>query len=267
MNKIFNKLKAFFSNKWSPAVFDEKIGIWVVKPNHSNIPYLKAENANGRHILIRPDLTVIKYYLLIDDISFELIQHHHKLANGNWKPGRLVVETSPNNYQVWIKSNRTLTLDEKRYWLKKLCSDPGADPKNRWGRCPGFRNRKKKYCNINGEYPLSKLIWIDWKNTANIPYSNLLFNNNENDTFSHQPFGVVCHKNIYRSDYDKNDESLTDFVYALALMRRGYQDFAIKQRIITERINWDNHYGQKKQDFYLNTTIKKARTIFVQSAS
>ena len=73
MNKIFNKLKAFFSNKWSPAVFDEKIGIWVVKPNHSNIPYLKAENANGRHILIRPDLTVIKYYFRTPDLIFFII--------------------------------------------------------------------------------------------------------------------------------------------------------------------------------------------------
>jgi len=55
----------------------------------------------------------------------------------------MVVETSSGNYQVWIHSDRPLSLDEKRYWLKRLHNDPGADRNNRWGRYPGFRNRKK----------------------------------------------------------------------------------------------------------------------------
>jgi len=81
----------------------------------------------------------------------------------------MVVETSPYNYQVWILSNRFLSIAEKRYWLKKLCNDPGAGPNNRWGRCPGFRNRKQKHKDSKGGYPLAKLIWVDWKNKALIP--------------------------------------------------------------------------------------------------
>ena len=38
----------------------------------------------------------------------------------------MIIETSPENYQVWIRSSRNLTMKEKQYWLKKMHSDPGA---------------------------------------------------------------------------------------------------------------------------------------------
>ena len=43
----------------------------------------------------------------------------------------MVVETSPGNFQVWIHSSRFMQLPEKRHWLVRMRSDPGADPKNR----------------------------------------------------------------------------------------------------------------------------------------
>ena len=142
MESIFKKLSRYFYPKWHVAVLDMHIGRWVVEPRPSNIAYLKAENAHGRHILIQPHSTIAPYYLLVDDICWSLIQQQHQHKDGRWKPGRMLVQTSNNNYQLWIHSRRPLSLNQKRYWLKKLNSDPGADPKNRWGRCPGFRNRK-----------------------------------------------------------------------------------------------------------------------------
>ncbi|MCP4077957.1 MAG: hypothetical protein GY744_17440, partial [Gammaproteobacteria bacterium] len=142
------------------------------------IPYLKAENSNGRHILIQPLRETECFYILADDINRSLILRHHIYKDGRWKPGRMVVETSPDNFQVWIHCANALSLNEKKYWLKKLCSDPGASPNNRWGRCPGFRNRKEQYRSAGNRYPLSKLIRIDWKNLANVPGS-----------LSHQPRG------------------------------------------------------------------------------
>jgi hypothetical protein len=158
MDRIFKKLDQYFYKKWHLAVLDMDVGRWVVEPKASNIPYLKAENANGRHILIQPDSTIEPYYFLVDDVELSLIKMQHKDINNTWKAGRMVVETSKNNYQVWIHSSRRLSLEEKRYWLKRLHSDPGADPKKRWGRCPGFRNRKDKHCDSTGGYPLSRLI-------------------------------------------------------------------------------------------------------------
>ncbi len=137
---------------------------WIIDSAYRNIHYLKAENVRDRHILIQP--VEQDTYLMADDITPEILQRHHKLCNGTWKPGRMVVETSPENFQVWIHAHRPLPLEEKRHWLKKMKSDPGADPCNRWGRCPGFRNRKEKYRDTSGHYPLARLIWVDWKQTA-----------------------------------------------------------------------------------------------------
>lgn len=250
MKKVLGKLHRFFCGKFHLAVLDEMKGRWSVAPEAANIAYLKAENANGRHILMQPLCKVEPFYLMADDISHKLIARHHQYGLGKWKSGRMVVETSPNNFQVWIHSSRYLPVQEKRFWLERMCSDPGADPCNRWGRCPGFRNRKKKYDNGTGTYPLAKLIWVDWKNKVDIPVP-------------HQPLeGDVCHqKAISRSDYDRGNSSVTDFSYALALARRGYGEKEIRTRLQNERADWSNHQGNKRREAYLDRTIGKVMEI------
>jgi len=250
MKQILTKIDRFFCKKWHLCVLDMGSGRWVVSPDTNNIPYLKAENANGRHILIQPQPKIQPYYLLVDDVDWDILARHHQIK-GKWKRGRMVVETSPENYQVWIHSERFISLEEKRFWLKKLLSDPGADPNNRWGRCPGFRNRKEKYEDSNGYFPLSKLLWIDWKHQAKIP-----------NLFPHQPRGFVCHnKNISRSDYSRKDDSATDFAFALALFRRGFSEDNVKDQILQQRSNWNNHKGDRRINQYLDRTIQKAKLI------
>jgi len=264
MKNILQKINRFFKNNCCLAVLDETRGRWIIKPESRNIPYLKAENAGGRHILVKPTPDIEPYYLLVDDLNMDLIVRHHKFPSGFFKYGRMVVETSPGNYQVWIHSDRALPLDEKRYWLKKLHNDPGADPNNRWGRCPGFRNRKEKHRTLSGQYPLAKLAWVDWKNSASIPQITLPALNGE--PFSHPPRGGVCHKNnLARSNYEKGDESAADFAYALALFRRGFTRSEISQRILAERRVWKNHASPKKTEYYLNRTLTKAYEIVFQT--
>jgi hypothetical protein len=250
MKRILEKLNRFFYSNLRLAVLDETAGRWVVNPSPEIIPYLKSQNCKGKHILLKPAAHVEPYYMLVDDIGKEVLNRQHLNNRGKWKSGRLIVETSPNNYQVWIHSSRYLSIDEKKFWLKKLNSDPGANPKNRWGRCPGFRNRKIKYKDINGGYPLSKLVWIDWKEKADIPYVSTL-----------PQGGSVSKKNISRTGYDRSNESATDFAYTLALIRCGYSDNQIRIRLLSERNNWDNHVGDNKIMQYLKRTIQKARAI------
>ena len=286
MQLIFEQLNRYFYKKWHLSVLVMNEGLWVIKPKVLNIPYLKAQNAKGRHILLQPEPVIECYYLLVDDLTWPMILSHHHYPNGEWKPGRMVVETSPANYQVWIHSSRRLSLSEKRYWLKKLCSDPGADPNNRWGRCPGFRNRKDKYRDSIGGYPLSKLICIDWRGQAEIPHSNIeissscgkqeqgkkgsrgFMNPGETSCKTSMPFpppplegGVCRYKDISRFNYARGDESATDFSYAIALARRGYPDNEIRERIISERSIWKNHLGERRMKHYLDKTISKARSI------
>lgn len=264
MISIFGKLDRYFLSNWKLAVLDLDKGRWIVQPNPNSIPYLKAENANGRHILIQPNDP--SCYLLADDISNHLLRAHHMLPDGSFKPGRMVVETSPHNFQVWIHCHQPLSIQQKRLLLKKLNSDPGADPNNRFGRCPGFRNRKKKYQSRQGFFPLAKLIWIDWQHKTTIPHRLLCQPSPPAPAFSHQPLlGGVC-QSPARSRYSKNSDSETDFAYALALIRYGFSDEQILSRILDERSNWENHQGKVRQLKYLQRTIRRAREIIQKSA-
>lgn len=262
MKRIFFKLDRYFCRRWHLSVLDMDAGRWIVGSDTSNIAYLKAENANGRHILIQPKQLVAPYYLLVDDVDSHLICRQHKYEDGRWKPGRMVVETSKENYQVWIHARRRLSLNEKQYWLKKMKSDPGAHPNDRWGRCPGFRNRKEKYRNSAG-YPLSRLIWIDWKNRADIPKisipQDMAQKKRSNFDSRHDQF--LFKKQISRSDYEKGDESATDFAYAIALFRRGYPASVVYQRIFTERRDWRHHSGKSRGVRYLQRTVERAQKI------
>jgi len=78
----------------------------------------------------------------------------------------------------------------------------------------------------------------------------------------------VCHgrlNTISRQDYDRGDESATDFAYALALARRNYTAQQIRDRLIIERQNWQNHQGKKRMNDYIRRTVEKARGIVRKS--
>lgn len=262
MKTIFHKLDRFFLGQWNIAVLDLDAGRWVVQSNPRIIPYLKAENSNGRHILMQPAPGTLPNFLLADDLTWSAIQNRHMACHQTFKPGRVVVETSPGNFQVWIRSERSLSLDEKRYWLRRLGSDPGADPNGRWGRCPGFRNRKEIHRRPDGGYPLARLIWIDWKRSASIPLPVDQRLIEAARPISPQPHvGGVCRNDLSRSHYDRKNESATDFAFALALARRNATDEEIKMRILSERKDWKNHSGEASRRAYLDRTVAKARAI------
>jgi hypothetical protein len=190
MKTIFEKLRRFFNENWQLAVLDLEKGLWRLDPHIDKIPCLKAHNAKGRHIFMQP--LDQPQYLLVDDLDWITVKRHHKLPDNTWKPGRMVVETSAHNFQVWIRSSQPLSLEQKRFLLKILQSDPGADPNNRFGRCPGFRNRKNRYQSPDGKYPLCKLIWIDWLSVAHIPQHILQHLSTSSPNLSHPPRGGAC---------------------------------------------------------------------------
>jgi hypothetical protein len=267
MKTIFTKLNRYFQGPWRLAVLHPLKGLWPLMPLLKAIPYLKAQNAHGCHILMQPLEPAA--YLLADDLNWTTICSHHRSADGTWKPGRMVVQTSPANFQVWIHSQKPLSLAEKSFWLKKLRSDPAAHPHKRWGRCPGFRNRKEKYRTPEGQYPLAALIWVDWMRRADIPQIIPTKPPPPQDPLSHpSPRGAVCrHKSVSRRDYLRASESQTDFAYTLALARRGYSEQHIRERLLAERTSWENHMGGRRKDLYLDRTIRRAREIIAMTGN
>ena len=60
-------------------------------------------------------------------------------------------------------------------------------------------------------------------------------------------------------------ESEQDFAYMLALVRRGVDDETIKDRIRSERSDWENHRGANRMERYLDDSLKKARSVIGSS--
>ena len=253
------KLKKYFKC-FEYGIFTEGKGVGIVQAKGKTGYFLKKMNQQGKHIFIRPRLEQEPYYLLIDDIDEQQLNEDHKI-DGCWNPGRMVVETSPENYQVWVHNNRAMDDTEKGYWLDKFQSDPGATSARRWGRCPGYRNVKVKYKRSNGCYPEAKLIWWDDQSLERLPSIDVkvlvkdIFRRGM-DSHHRVSMKQSLDGDINRAMYDRGYDYRTDYAYILALLTRGYGDEAIKQRIHTERTEWGNYKGSK--EVYLQRSIRKA---------
>jgi hypothetical protein len=117
----------------------------------SRIPLLKAHNARGAHIYIRP--AGEHRYTVLDDLSAEAVE---QLAADGFEPCA-VVETSPGNFQAWLKHGDVYPAAFSTFVAQTLARRYGADPNaadwRRFGRLPGFTNCKPKYKKTNGLYP------------------------------------------------------------------------------------------------------------------
>jgi len=183
----------------------------------------KRNNKAGHNIFIRPALEREPEYLLLDDLKSAQAEQHKQ------RPGRMIVETSPGNYQIWVHFETALTNDQKLYLIRQAGADAGATPNRRWGRAPGFLNRKLKY-NINGRFPWVNLIAITPALTpipafpAVMPTS--LSVSSIAATISDLPPAPPCAARIAAAYYDRaisngaTDISVIDFSLARRLIER-----------------------------------------------
>ncbi|MCL6509820.1 MAG: RepB family DNA primase [Anaerolineae bacterium] len=119
------------------------------------IAHLKLKNMKGCNIYIRPagehGLT------LVDDLKASTIE---QMKKAGFQPA-VVVETSPNNYQAWLKHGQTLPKDVStaaaRLCAEKFEGDLGSADWRHFGRLAGFTNRKLKYQMDSGHFPFVKL--------------------------------------------------------------------------------------------------------------
>jgi hypothetical protein len=119
------------------------------------LPFLKYRNANGAHIYIRP--TGESPYTLLDDLTPATLD---QLSAEGYSPAA-VVETSPGSFQAWLRHPQPLSKELGTLAAKTLAAEFGADRSaadwRRFGRAPGFTNRKPKHRNAQGLYPFARL--------------------------------------------------------------------------------------------------------------
>ena len=105
--------------------------------------WFKYENANNfANIWIRPSPEKLHPWLLIDDVPLQLAM---KISR---KYQCIVVETSQLNCQIRLLANECLTKEQRKVIQVELVkllgvnADVGSTAGCKWGRLPGFRNRK-----------------------------------------------------------------------------------------------------------------------------
>jgi hypothetical protein len=117
----------------------------------SRLSLLKAHNARGAHIYIRP--AGEHRFTVLDDLNADSVA---RLASDGLGPCA-VVETSVGNFQTWLKHDGVYPAPLSTFIAQTLARRYGADPSaadwRRFGRLPGFTNCKPKYRRDNGLYP------------------------------------------------------------------------------------------------------------------
>lgn len=223
----------------------------------SDISFCRLKNREGKDIFVRPAFDVEKYFILFDDLTPGQANRYAK------KSGNLVVCSSPSRMQVWQHSDRALSDEEKKTMIVLAGADQGAHPRNRWGRCPGFANYKKKYA---PKFPFSTIVSVT-DGLATLPIvEGFATPANTVDTpiRVNRPIHVFGNGtvDVTRQQYEAADESKTDFRYTLALLRRGVDDSEIVSRILNERQDW-NHKSSREteRERYIRRTITNARNV------
>ncbi len=117
--------------------------------------WLRRENARGAHIFIRP--SGIHALSLVDDLTADAIA---RMKRTGFEPA-VVVETSPANFQAWLKHGRILDQATSTTAAKELVHRFGGDLSSadwrHFGRLAGFTNQKPRRRLSNGLQPFVKL--------------------------------------------------------------------------------------------------------------
>ena len=146
-----SQIQDFFGSDAEFACQTEGKGLFPVEPI---TPRLRAKNASGCSIFVRPASSKEPYYLLLDDLTPQQLKAHQH------KPGRLTIETSPANYQVWIHFGTALNNPTKAALIRLCGADTAAAPRGRYGRCPGFLNKKASRTSPSERWAEGRQHWV-----------------------------------------------------------------------------------------------------------
>jgi len=191
----------------------------------------------------------------------------------------LVVETSPGNFQAWLKHSRRLSKElstaAARALAREYKGDLGAADWRHFGRLAGFTNRKEKY-KSDGLFPFVLL-----RQANGLPYPEadrfiarierqLDQDHQERERRKaaaprHEPQGVLRSIDNFRANPTyAGDGTRIDLAYAIYALAHGVPDArieaAIRSRDLTHKGN------EKRQVEYVERTIKKAATIVARGS-
>lgn len=130
------------------------IRTWTKAETLKSMPWLKRENAKGSNVYVRPSGDKNQGLILVDDLSIGKIE---QMKKDGFEPAA-VVETSPLNYQAWVRISESPLLPEvatiaSKNVSKLYESDPNSADWRHFGRLAGFTNRKPEHTTEDGRNP------------------------------------------------------------------------------------------------------------------
>lgn len=247
--------------------------VWDAGTIIKSVPWLRHQNREGRNIYIRPkgehDLS------MVDDLTTAAIS---EMRQGGINPA-VIVETSPGNFQGWLKHGERLSKEVStaaaRALAEKFGGDRGAADWRHFGRLAGLCNRKTKYLDANtGLYPFVRLIEAGGRVypeagrfLAGVK-CELERRNSEREHMRCRrlaPAGAISPQDLKSIDAFRGDGryggdgTRVDLAYAVYALSHGINteevDSAIRSRDLSHKGN------ERRQDDYVARTIKKALTI------
>ena len=230
-----------------------------------SIPWLRAKNAEGAAIYVRPHGE--HPYSLIDDLNAAGVQ---RLTAEGFAPA-IVVETSPGNFQAWLNHGEVLdkrtSTTAARALAERHGGDPGAADWRHFGRLAGFTNRKPQYLQASGLYPFVQM--ADY-NPGVIYTGAASFLRDVRNTFHEQhlssggvpaPRAMKGHlKTIddFRADpVYGGDGNRIDFAFALYALAHGADEGSVRTAIQTRDLTKKG--SPARQSAYVLRTVTKAR--------
>jgi hypothetical protein len=230
------------------------------------IPWLKFENYHGRNIFVRPygehNLS------MVDDLSADSIR---RMKGSGFAPA-LVIETSPGNFQAWLKHPRVLPKELStavaRSLAKNFGGDTGAADWRHFGRLAGFTNRKLRHRDSTGLFPFVKLCEASG---ALYDGAERLISQAELQLADEKqrrakirraavsdrpPCPLKGIKQFRVNPIYAGDDTRIDLAYAIYALSQGASVEQIEQTIRTRDLSHKG--GEKRQAEYLARTITKA---------
>jgi hypothetical protein len=244
--------------------------VWDAGTVVKSVPWLRHQNCEGRNIYIRPkgehDLN------LVDDLTVDAVSAMKEMG---FNPA-ITVETSPGNFQAWLKHPERLSKEVStataRALAEKFGGDRGAADWRHFGRLSGFTNRKAKYFDARtGLYPFVRLIeatgsvYPQAEQFLEDVKGNLERWQAERERERHRR--LACANlmrprdlksiDIFRKDGRYGgDGTRVDLAYAVYALSHGASAEHVETQIRSRDLS---HKGnERRQDDYVARTVKKA---------
>jgi hypothetical protein len=125
---------------------------WSADQVRENVGWLKRMNAQRHDIYIRPAQQEKHGLVLVDDLKR---QNLTAMKITGHTPA-LIVETSPRNFQAWVKlppAPDEIRKETARELARTYGGDPMSADARHYGRLSGFTNQKEKYRDAFGQQP------------------------------------------------------------------------------------------------------------------